>query len=563
MRLSLTASAVLPHRERRTLAGTVVRYGETGLTSAGPLRVAPGALVFPADLTQVTLTREHDRGAVRGRLALVDDSPERLYVATRVADGPEGDEALAEADRARAVAEGRPVRAAFSFDIEDAEVRDGVIVAGRVVAIGQVSDPAFNSARIDHIAASRGATTTTGRNTMRLTPEQRRRLAELTAITDRTPEQETELGELTALAVAEAAEAPADQGGDGADQGAQGGDQGQPAPQAVAASAAVPAGIPAPQRAAARTRAVSPLTQFVRDITAEINRQGRSVSSLNQVITAALTNVTQTGIANTTQQDWAGELWSGLLYEPVFTPLVSNGPLVNFKGKGWRWTTKPTMADYPGDKAPIPSAALATEDAEFTASRQAVGHDFDRSIFDFPSPEHEAYVRSYLEAVRESWEVQLDAKTEAKLIALGTANTLDTDPGVAGVQPFPAGTSVLRAVAWLLRRVQRARFGRPTFVLLSDEDFDALFDVTEQQLSAFMDLFGVKPENFTASEALAAGDVVAGVRSATTLKTVPGSPIRVEAQHIADGGIDLAAFGYYRFDDHAPKGVARVQIAQA
>ena len=53
---TVTASTVT-----RTLAGPVARYGVYGRTSAGRLKVAPGALRFPADLTRVKLTREHER----------------------------------------------------------------------------------------------------------------------------------------------------------------------------------------------------------------------------------------------------------------------------------------------------------------------------------------------------------------------------------------------------------------------------------------------------------------------------------------------------------------------
>ena len=129
--------------QRRILVGTVYRYGETGHTSAGPLAVAAS---MPPPPVGLPVTLEHDRGVVRARVAMVDNTAERLRVVVRVVDGALGDAALAEAaDRQRA---------ALSLDIEDAQVVDGCIVSGRWEAIGQVADPAFNSARIDRIAAA-------------------------------------------------------------------------------------------------------------------------------------------------------------------------------------------------------------------------------------------------------------------------------------------------------------------------------------------------------------------------------------------------------------------------
>jgi hypothetical protein len=42
------------------------------------------------------------------------------------------------------------------------------------------------------------------------------------------------------------------------------------------------------------------------------------------------------------------------------------------------------------------------------------------------------------------------------------------------------------------------------------------------------------------------------------LRTLPGSPIRVSAQHIANGGVDEAFFGYWAIEEHHNSGIVSV-----
>lgn len=522
MRITLAAAAVQADRARRTLIGTVYRYGEVGQTSAGPLAVAAS---MPPPPIGLPLTEEHDRSVVRGAVSLIDDNDERLRVAVRVADGEPGDRALAEAiDR---------TRAGFSFDIEDAEVVDGVIVSGRWEALGQVGDPAFNSARIDQIAAA--ATTTEG--TTMLTDQQRARLAELQSRTDLTPEEIAERDALLVLS-GETPEATAEEA------------TAEEAPaaeaQPVAASVpAVPTGLPRPATRT-RPRQGTALDQFVNGVTAALRPGGGGVNA----ITAAFTDVTQTGNASTEAPAWSGELWSGLQYEPVFTPLLNSGTLTSWEGKGWRWVQKPVMADYAGDKAAVPSGPVTTEEGGYTAARMACGHDIDRKFYDFPGGAD--FLRGYAEAAREDWAFKLDGKVEAYIIAQAVAS---------GVAPGAGG--ILARLARLVRHVQRARLGRSPFLLLNDNDYDRLFDVTQDDLPAFMDLVGLKPESIVPSTNVPEDTAIAGAKQAATVRTLPGSPIRVDAQHLANGGVDSAFFGYWAIEEHHTSGILSMDLGFA
>lgn len=517
-----TPTNVVVDTSRRTITGTVFRYGELGHTSAGPRRVGRGVPPPPIGLP---MTLEHDRGTVRGHVAMVDVSDERLRVACRVADGPEGDAALAEA-KSR-------TRAGFSFDFDATTTVGDEIVTAEWVAIGQVTEPAFNSARIDHIAAAHH--NPPEGTTMMLTPEQTARLAALRGQDTLTQDEATELHTLTQLEAA-AEEAGATEEAPPAEE------QPTTAARRVAASMpAVPSGVPAAGRAATRTQPrVGALDAFLSTIVnGYANSDPRS-------ITAALSDITDSQHSSTVGAPaWSGELWSGLQYEPEYTPLLNSGTLDNYEGKGWRWVVKPEMADYAGDKAAIPSSVPTTEPATYEAARMAVGHDIDRKFYDFPD---QAFLASYVEAVRESWAVKLDLKVktwiEANAVASGTG----------------AG-SILKAAARAARAVKTARLGRASFVIISDNDADGLMDVAEADVPAFFAMYGIDPATFVISDTLATGTVIAGVKQAATVRTLPGSPIRVSAQNIANGGIDEGFFGYWAIEEHHTSAIKKVTVA--
>lgn len=545
--LRIAAAGVVASRDRRTLAGTVVTYGEVGHTSIGPLRTKAGALRWGAgthvagDLSRLKLTREHDRSMVRGSAVRMDDDPSRLHATFKVADGPIGDEALAEAGDPADPSKPR-IRDSFSFDVINATVEDGWLIDGELLAVGQVGIPAYANSRIDSVAANRKVTGT-------VNDDQRARLAELRARQTLTQEEALELAELAALEEADAGDQPpADE--PPAD---------QPAPtagmtfnltipagavtqQVAASSAPVPLVPGGAHRPPARTSQDGALDRFVRDICAALRPGGGG----HAAITAALTDVTNSGAgANIDQPAWSGELWSGVDHEQEFVPLLSHDTLTNFEGAGWRFVSKPVMAPYAGDKAAIPSGAVTTEPTSWTASRQAVGHDLDRKFYDFPN---EAFLKAYVQAVAQSWSINIDKLTELYIIAQATDSTLTAD-------------SFLSAVGKAIRAVKRAKMGRATFVMVSDADMESLMEVTNNTMPAFLELFNIRPENFVSSEELADGTVIAGNKLAHTLRELPGSPIRASAQHIANGGIDEGFFAYYAFEENAPAGIQSVDWA--
>jgi hypothetical protein len=541
MRITVTAADdVVVDLTRRTITGTVYRYGEVGRTSAGPLQVGR---TLPAPPVGLALTLEHDRGVVRGSIAMVDLSDERLRVACRVADGPLGDAALEEAASRK--------RAGLSFDLEDAEVLDGVIVAGTWAALGQVENPAFNSARIDQIAAST-TPTPSGRNTMKLAPEQAALLVELKAKDTPTDEEKEVIKALEAVAAAPEVAQP----------------EPAPLPAAavpVAASAtppraavvpAVTAGVPTPQTSSTST---NPQGGAFGRFCVEMAKALHPDNPTKLVdVTAALQDITYSSHASNIQQpDWSGELWSGLEYTPEFLDLFTDGTLTSLKGTGWRFTSKLEIQDYAGDKAEIPTDNITTETQDWTGARMAVGVDIDRAFFDFPTP---GFIESLFQQVRESWKIKLDAKVRAYTIAQAIAAAEDEAAGV----PVVIGDqdTLLKAAAVAVRALKRRRVGAASWVLVSDEDMFTLIDTQVDQVLAYLKLFGIDPENFRSSSALAPGTVYAGVKPAAKVRTLPGSPIRIDAQRLTHGGVDEAFFGYWAIEEQHTRGIAKATFAE-
>lgn len=522
----------------RTLSGMAVLYGVPGRTSAGRLRVRPGALRFPEDVTRVKLTEEHDRAKSRGFIQSLQFLPEGIRASAKVANGPEGDKALAEADPEN------PIRDGFSFDVVDWTIQGDELIDAEVVAIGQVGIPAYDDTRIDSIAASQISNATLNPGETMLTEAQKTRLAELAALTDLTDAQKAELAQLNVLNAASTQTAAADAATSGTSAAASTAE-----PQPVTASAATtgtataPAGAPAPITAGSTGSSgvevnESPLNSLVSMITGLL-RGDRS-----QSITAALSDVTSAQHSDNVSEDsWSGELWSGLEYQPEFLDLFVDKPLTSFDGKGWRWGVKPQVGDYAGNKADIPSNVPTTIPSTWAAFRIAGGWDIDRKFFDFPDS---AFIASFVAAVREDIALKRDLKVRDYILAQAV------DSGVA------AQATLMKAARQATKIVKRNTKQKATFVLINDDDYDDLFDITADDVPAYADLLGVKPEDFRSSPDVTQGLVIAGVKQAAVVRWLGGaSPIRVQAENLTKAGIDEAFFTYGAIEEHHTTGIVK------
>jgi hypothetical protein len=529
----------------RTVSGVLVPYGEVGYTTVGAVIVpGPGRIrIPPADQWgRVKLVDEHqDPPRSVGYMVNAADRQSGLRAEFHIVNTPDGDRVLAEMTPDE---NGGRAREGFSVELVHIELvassvgpNVGELVSGQLSLVAAVTAPAWASAREDGLAAAQTTTTTTTEGNTSMTEEQRARLADLLAIAaaDRTEEQTTELRELMELAGTDAGVVCTVPPAADPDAQAQGGAQGDQ----LAASATVPGSLPmGGQR--------RPPTRPLRELYASMARvlSGRSRPELE----AALLDVTSTANIWTAGTEYDGQLWSGLEYQRRWVPLLTPGELASYKGTGWRWTTKPEVADYAGDKAAVPSNQPVTEEAPWTAARLAGAHDLDRKFFDFGDTE---FIEAYYAAMRESYARQSDAKARAYLLSIAVS------AGAAGVGMF-------RAAAVAAQAVDDATGGASVdYFLVNSADRLALLDTTEADIPAYLEAFGVTPDKFIPTPGVPSLTVVAGNRASAKFRELAGSPIRVEAINIANGGVDGGVFGYYATQELVDGGVASATFTAA
>jgi hypothetical protein len=549
----LTAAQVNP--SARTISGLVIPWGEYGDTSVGRVIARSAAAVrVPEDLTRIKLVAtspsDHFAGqrSVVGYATAAQATDQGLHMTFSVGRTPEGDRALLEASEHLADA--------FSVELTDLQLNGDEIADSLLSAVAQLGVPAFASARVTSVTAAQHTPTQEGTT---MTEEQRKRLQELLGMNQRTPEQEQEFQNLSQLAVQEAATAAPAQDAPAADQ----------APQQAAAGGATTQLAQVPQGAGQLLQQPQVshlqvqqglLAAAPAGLQAGLPRQQRPLSDLYAAtarvlsgqsrpeLEAALADITQGANAWVSPDQYAGQLWSGIDYTRRWVQLMASGQLTSYKGTGWRWVTPPEVDDYAGDKAPVPSNAVETEDAPWVAARLAGAHDLDRKFVDFSDTE---FIQAYYHAMTMSYARKSDRKARLFLVAQATAGA-----AIVG--------DLLRAAAEVAQRVEDATDGATAdWVMVNNADKLALLDMTDADVPAFLDVLGITPDKFLGTPDVPAGTVVAGNRNASEFKELPGAPIRVETVNIVNGGVDGGVFGYYATLLHDATGIQKATFAPA
>lgn len=236
---------------------------------------------------------------------------------------------------------------------------------------------------------------------------------------------------------------------------------------------------------------------------------------------------------NTHQPQWLGELWTGRTYERKFIPLISSGTMTALTMNAWRWTTKPAVSVWTGNKNDVPSNTPATESFEVTGVRYAGAHDWAREFRDFGRTD---VIESALRGMTESY---------AKVTDLATINALKT--GATDVEA--SGTSAWDRIMDGVEAVLPTAV--PTFAVIATDLYRELLLTTNNDalayLSAGLGLEGGTAAGFSIvpSDQLSAGNVLVGSREAAISFELSGAPIRVEAENVSQGGFDMGLFGYH------------------
>lgn len=516
---------------RRTMSGMVAPWGVPGNTTAGRLTLAKGGIRLPAELRRVKLVDYHQSPPrAIGYATAAELTDQGLVMSFQCGSGAVVDQALLEA------AEG--LRDAFSVELTDLTTdNQGNVTDSLLTAVALVPIPAYADARVTQVAAAHhkeGITTmpedTTVQAAATATIQVTGPVVEAEPTEDAPPTAEAANVAQLLASNAPLAQLLAMLGGQGV--------------TSEGAPAAAPQGLMA--TTGGSVSAHSPAA-----VAAAMIRVAKGVS--RPEAEAALSDIINTNVWEVVGQDsYVGQLWSAVSYNRRFIPLLRPGTLTSWKVKGWKWGVRPEVGDYAGDKAAIPSNAPTVLPADTEAARLAGGHDLDRKFKDFGDTE---FLEAYLAAMSESYAVKSDAKALAFILA-----SASTPVGNATA----AGGDVLDAAILAASLLEDVTDGlQADYFLVNRTDVRALGGVTEQDRKAYLDLFGVSFDKFVPSNAVTAGEVVAGVKAAGTFYELPGSPIRVEALDIANGGVDEALFGYWATLLHDARGIVKTEITPA
>lgn len=503
--MSLTLYAPGPLKataDPRVKSGLLLPYSEFGITSKGKVMASAGALKLAEKARLLTL--EHSDKLGVAEFEGFEELEDGLHCSVRYLDTPLGNAALAEFDAG--------TRSGLSVEVDDPVIRAGKLMGGIIGGGSQVETPAFPSARL--AAAELGVAPDEGETSVTIDGEKVAARVEITTVKpEPAPEPEAE-------------------------------------PANLAASEPKETEMPAVSvQNAALVAAQAPKDTSASKLFATFAEAGRTRmnAALSDIVPADVV-----GMADT-QPQYVGELWSGRAYERRIIPLFNHASLTSFKIAGWKWTTKPEVAAYAGNKTQIPSNAVETEPAEVEATRIAGGHDIDRKYRDFSNSE---WWEAYFRAMTESYARVSDETVAADIMAAATPVTHGTVPsGVAAglVYVVDGALAILDATKTVADFALVATDLWRTMLFTRADDALVYLNAALGFEDGTAATFRILPE-----PSLDPGTVLVGCKAAATVHELPGSPIRVEAIDVAKGGIDSALFGYLGTNVHDAEGLALV-----
>jgi hypothetical protein len=513
--------------EERTVRGLLLPWNEVSRTSASstpPISFKRGTVTVPSDVSVVSANRNHDRYDNVGRATAIEDTEQGLVATFSIARTEEGDEFLAQ-HKAGTLKK-------LSAEMKNI-VRNGAdAVSARLTGAGFVPEGAFASAALFALGDveeeeredenTSKPTTTVEKTSEDFTDEdgvQHTKTTTVTTVID---------GETTTITTKEVIEEPE-------------------APAETEEPVTNPA-VPGAIAGASKTEEKKDKGALFSLISSAVRGDNTALMALQDVKISGA-NALGTGVV---QPEWVGEIWSGNPYERKVIPLLQSTALNTLVTKGYRFTSKPTVSEWLGNKTEIPTSTATTETVEWGLTKFAGGWDIAREFIDFGETE---VIDSFLRLAAADYSRKSDNKVLADLLAASTKGTVGSVP--AGVAP--AFAKIIRGAL----RVQLAD-ATPNYALVASDVFEEMAFVKEVDRLAFFAM----SLNFTQGQVeafqivphtgLAAGTVLVGARQAATVAELPGSPIRVNALDIARGGIDEALYGYVQTRVEYPLGLQLV-----
>lgn len=484
----------------RTVEGIVLPWGAVGNTNRGQLIFNRGTLDVPSILQNVKLLSGHSpEGVPVGHAVAAEDREEGLWMRFQMGSSEAANNSLIQASE--------HVVDAFSIEARGVRQRGREATEGLLKAVALVPFPAFDGARVDNVNAEEAEDMNTAEEPEDTTPDN-------SPEPDSRPESETpDSGEDN--------NTPTDETKDDKDM----------------------TDTVKPRFTAEPTEVKAASFERATEVLLAANRGEISMDEVH----AELVDITGTNTIGNSAPAWLGELWAGVEYERRVVPLVQNAPLTAMKVQGFRWKSKPGVGKWKADKTEIPSKKAAWETVEIDSQPWAGGNDLDRRIFDFNQVET---IQAYWKAMAESYAYE----TDKDLAEFLTKEAVDIQEST---------TDLLRAVTRGGIRIDEAIHSPASFVLVNPLDLETVLDFSQLDVPHYTGLTPVStPDKWTTSEFVERGTAIVGSKLAATFYELGGSPLRVEAEHIAKGGRDAALFGYTAKMINRKDGLVKVHFAK-
>lgn len=507
---------LIANKAERTISGMVLPFNEIGRTNMGKVKARKGTLLTAPI---VTLNTQHDHIGI-GLHASLTEEDDGWHGAFNVNDGPAGDTLLAEVEAGK--------RNMFSVEIPDIVIRAGEMVAGTIAAVAAVDAGAFPSALM---AADFGDLPESLPDWYMPSESSSENTEEI--VVDGVTYVRTTTSTNKTTVTPKGDPAPQKEEGDMTDE------NGTTEPLAPGLQAALA------QFAQGLTQDKGPAKVTAKQAFKAIASKHRESGSLE----AALTMVTHddgdddgdgTGEISA-PQGWLGEVWKEQPYRRRFAPLISQGVLTNWREVGFRIVARPTVADYAGNGAEVPTGGMTVEPASWVVDRLAHGADIDRRYVDFNDSD---ILEAFVAAQVQSYEEVIDGKVEDFIAAQADVETAGTfvdriAPGVVGV--------VDGALALIADKYQ------PTSAIMGADLFRSVLLTPKDDVTAYLtEAMGLEEGSLQgfrivpSAKPAYAGKVAVFDKSTLRVKELGGAaPVRVTAEKPANGAQTLAVFGYY------------------
>lgn len=508
-----TAPPIIVAENARTITGRILPWGEFGATNNGPLKFDAGSINIPDNVEQVKLLAGHSpAGVAVGHATSIEVRDDGLWATFKIGSHDAGNDALLQATEKTVDA--------FSIEAYGIERNGTTVTNSHLSAVALVPNPAFPGARVSQVMAERGDDTETAAPGDEQESEQESTPPNETSETE--SEQESEQ------------ESDTDSESETHTTDTEKETSNMPKNNRLA-----PGTLPGDDQTPETTEHFS-LNGAIDYLTAVVSGDQPDVAH------AELTDITDAGTIGRTAPQWLGELWNGVTYERRIVPLMTQKPLTSRKAVGYRWVTKPGVEKYAGNKADIPSKPAKIEPVERESERWAGGNDLDRAFWDFNERE---FLAAYWAAMAESYAYETDLDALKFLIANSTA----IDGKATNVQ-----SAISRGSLAVDNRLRTPA----TFAIINPADLEQVLSLSTMDAPRYLGIAGTitDPSKWTTSEDVPAGTALVGTKAAATHFELAGSPLRVEAEHIAKGGRDAALFGYTAKMVNRPEGLVKVSF---